>query len=1437
MFKPQLLLLFLLLNISAFSQTWVYNPDWWICNGSVDVIEPDTANNVVYIAGNFDKIGPSVHNIAELDSIGFPKLNYDMPNGPVDASVAGPDSSWIFAGSFDKVGECSRLGLAQINENGKLTHLFEQIGFNKPINSLQIRDSIIYAAGNFSSVGRFKNYAAFFELNENQPDYNQPHPNGEVNSILDIPGGGWYVGGAFSMYGDSVRASLVSLDYSGNLTNWHPIINGGISTMLIVGDTLFIGGNFTEVNGQVRSNLAAFNRISGQLLSWSPTADSWVLTMSTYGNRIILGGYFNQINGNIRYGLASVNKITGVLDTWNPNPNYTIYSTVMDGTKLYVGGEFTQIAGQARNNIAVFDITTNSLTSWNPNANNAVWAIEVTNDRIYLGGEFDLISGQTRQRIVEFYKSTGTITSWAPTISTNVKSIKRNMNNLYVGGAFWYVNGQVHKHVALFDMTTGTLSNWSPNSDTHTNTGSVSINAISLQNGKIFIGGTTSFIGGTDQRYIVGINMNTGKLATNQIQINNSVTKIQIKDSLLYLAGWFTEISGITRTYVGEFNLNSNSLTAFNPIINSNVSTLSIQNDSLFIGGNFTMVNGQSRQSLAAFNTLTNTLLSWNPTTDVPVTALLVKGNRVLIGGVFSLINSVPVENFAILSTANGSIVSLSSTTVDGTVYTIESYGDSIFLGGGFDFVNTIERSSFAILDLNTETVLPYSPNPTSYIFTISTNGPKLFVGGQFLSIGAVKRKNIAAFDINTGIVSSWNPEVIGEIYSVKTYGNNVNIGGDFIGVNGTNQNYFAQLDRITGSLTALDLDPQGIVLDLEIQDSILYIGGNFNSIYGSIRNKIAAVNLNTSSLTFWGPTFDDVGYVNTIEVIENTVFLGGWLFLPDETVPKLFAVDINSAAIINSFTHVGSIDNMKKTGDSLYLLGGFTMFNGLFRKHMAAINVNSWSVLPFNPLTYNSANALHTANNTLYIGGSFNTYLQNEREAIVEVDLTNDFVTEFNPFRNATVDVLNSAENLLFVGADMYGLMFEDETYTNIAVFEDCNLPSNITLTASSFDICLGDSVDLSIQTGNLNDATQWVWYEEEVGCNPIGQGTVIAVSPSETTTYLLRGEGGCSRKQPGIKIKIIVDEETPIISNCPPNQTLTYNQANCSASATWIQPTAVDNCSSSLTVFESHQPGDIFPQGNNLVTYLFTDSSNNTASCEFTISVISALNATGVIANSTCFGSETGAINITPTGGVGTYMYSWNNGVFLSQDLSNLAAGIYTITLTDSDQCQFQEVFEITEPAPLNTNVVVTGDVIVSTNTSAGISYAWLDCNNGFTPITGENSQVFQASQDGSYAVSVIINGCINIGTCYSIVNVGVQEITFFNFSIYPNPSDGIFYFEGLDQTSEITILDMYGREIQKHHLDNQNKINLTNECDGLYFVFIEFEGVTEIRKIIKN
>lgn len=104
--------------------------------------------------------------------------------------------------------------------------------------------------------------------------------------------------------------------------------------------------------------------------------------------------------------------------------------------------------------------------------------------------------------------------------------------------------------------------------------------------------------------------------------------------------------------------------------------------------------------------------------------------------------------------------------------------------------------------------------------------------------------------------------------------------------------------------------------------------------------------------------------------------------------------------------------------------------------------------------------------------------------------------------------------------------IYFADTDNNRVRKITFCNLPT-IPVIASSAGttICEVGSTTLSIGTGSLNDATEWKWYTGSCGGTFVGTGNSMLVSPTTTTTYYVRGEGGCTTPYACGSITITVD------------------------------------------------------------------------------------------------------------------------------------------------------------------------------------------------------------------------------------------------------------------------------------------------------------------------
>jgi len=157
--------------------------------------------------------------------------------------------------------------------------------------------------------------------------------------------------------------------------------------------------------------------------------------------------------------------------------------------------------------------------------------------------------------------------------------------------------------------------------------------------------------------------------------------------------------------------------------------------------------------------------------------------------------------------------------------------------------------------------------------------------------------------------------------------------------------------------------------------------------------------------------------------------------------------------------------------------------------------------------------------------------------------------------YSNVNTSTLNITAATLSMNSYLYqcvvtGICTPNATSSSatLTVTSGCTNPDVPTLSGTT-TICNGSSTTLSINTGNLNDATDWQWYTTSCGGSSAGNGTSINVSPTTTTTYYVRGEGGCVTPGTCTSVTVTIDNNCPVIvsSYCGMNYDAYYQVLNC--------------------------------------------------------------------------------------------------------------------------------------------------------------------------------------------------------------------------------------------------------------------------------------------------
>lgn len=99
----------------------------------------------------------------------------------------------------------------------------------------------------------------------------------------------------------------------------------------------------------------------------------------------------------------------------------------------------------------------------------------------------------------------------------------------------------------------------------------------------------------------------------------------------------------------------------------------------------------------------------------------------------------------------------------------------------------------------------------------------------------------------------------------------------------------------------------------------------------------------------------------------------------------------------------------------------------------------------------------------------------------------------------------------------------------------------------------------------------------------------------------------------------------------------------------------------------------------GNYTVT--MTDGNGNTVTQSFSVGTDPAPTLAYTTTPPACLGGANGSIDVSVSGGATPYSYAWSNGLPATEDAANLAAGTYSITVTDNSTCTVTQSISVAD------------------------------------------------------------------------------------------------------------------------------------------------------------
>lgn len=231
------------------------------------------------------------------------------------------------------------------------------------------------------------------------------------------------------------------------------------------------------------------------------------------------------------------------------------------------------------------------------------------------------------------------------------------------------------------------------------------------------------------------------------------------------------------------------------------------------------------------------------------------------------------------------------------------------------------------------------------------------------------------------------------------------------------------------------------------------------------------------------------------------------------------------------------------------------------------------------------------------------------------------------------------------------------------------------------------------------------------------------------------------------------------------------------------------------------------------------------------------------------TCSGQNNGAMTINASGGTPPFSYQWSNGDTTAVN-NNLAAGNYTVTITDAVGCQYgpmgqtvlvNPAMNITIPAEL-TNYCVGSGVPQGLNISGGTYPYTTQWENPNGVLIGTSDQI-EPLLSGIYTATVI-DGLACSQTVYVPVTLvtctsGINDLSSENITIFPNPTTSGQATLSLPSTIHdvnIDVKNITGQSVfHAQTSDAQYTINTSSLAAGTYIVQIASRDKVITKKLV--
>jgi uncharacterized delta-60 repeat protein len=812
------------------------------------------------------------------------------------------------------------------------------------------------------------------------------------------------IGGAFTAFTPNAGTSTTSRSFLARLktdgtvdTAFTPAINGRVTSLVMQGDQVIAGGQFTlftpagvkdpSTESITRNRLIRLNADGTLDKGYDPSAiNGTVLSLVLQpDNKLLVGGTFIglQPNGGVvqsgsntktwvlRKYFARVNTDgtlddTIDLDISEANGNRVDSITLLPAAaptngSIIIGGSFTSVRpGGARPGGLAASIPVNHYvritangqvdTTFTPGvggaANTQISSFAIQNDgKIVAVGQFADIGGTRTTNIARFSAEGTPDVAFSSGLDAD-GPVNAVMQRPDIAPVATQGNG-----LAWLNSDGSVRTNFAP-----TVRFSGQINVVTVQpDGKILLGGSFTDPENGAVKNLIRL-LPSGALDTFYPSPDGAVASIVLQpDGKILVGGSFTGITNVTRNYIARLNIDGSLDASFNPNADGRVNAILVQADNkIVIGGAFTTINpdnattAPARAYIARLDSAGKLDTGYNPTANALVNALLLEPDgKIIAGGSFTQFTpgatgTATARNYLARINTDGTLDTTYDPVASAAVNTLARYVDGkVIVGGAFNAFTpnaglvTSLRNYIARLNTDGTVDSNFNPNPNGVVNSVAVQPDgSVLLGGVF-----------------NALQSNGAPEPVVRNYLARVkfdgaldVGFNPDSNGS-VSVVAIGSTVAPNGSRVDGGIIV------GGLITTVRPNGVMMVGGNFVTLGGSATRNLALVNDDGTVSGSFSPNPN--GAVNALLSLPdgNVLVAGNFTTIAGATRNRV-ARFINDNSLDTGFSPnvSGAVNAVAYVGSNRVLIGGsFATVNGAARANLARLLADGSTDSAFN--------------------------------------------------------------------------------------------------------------------------------------------------------------------------------------------------------------------------------------------------------------------------------------------------------------------------------------------------------------------------------------------------------------------------------------------------------------------------------------------------------